>query len=297
MVSYNRTLDHAQKVELSVEQIRLAAAMSERYYSAPLLLCYSGGKDSDALVELAGLAGIDFEVQYSRTTADAPETVQHVRKTFARLESEGIECKVILPRFRGEPVTMWKLIPEKLMPPTRLARYCCKVLKETGGAGRAIATGVRRAESIRRSSRRFANNFSARRPASIDFEDAAELFEQADSFAVHDSDFIRSCRIRGSTSFQPMLEWLDDDVWQFIDERGVEYCSLYDEGWKRIGCVGCPFAGAKLRSQQFERWPKFKEAYLRAFDAMLEVRNEKCMETEWKTAEEVFSWWMETEEE
>ena len=45
---------------------------------------------------------------------------------------------------------MWSLIPQKMIPPTRLARYCCEILKEGGGEGRFITTGVRWSESRKR---------------------------------------------------------------------------------------------------------------------------------------------------
>ena len=291
-VTYQPTLQHAEKVERSVAQIRLAAAMSARYYSKPLLVCYSGGKDSDALVGVALLAGIDFEVQHSRTTVDAPETIHHVMDVFEGLRARGINCFFHNPTSNGERITMWSLIPQRLMPPTRLVRYCCSVLKETGGKGRAIATGVRRSESTSRRNRMFANNFSQARPAALDFEDAASLFEDADSAIEHDDDFLRSCRMRGKTSFQPILEWTDDDVWQFIDEQNIETNPLYAEGFKRIGCIGCPFASPTEREREFERWPKYKEAYMRSFDKMLAHRRERGLETEWTTSQEVFDWWM-----
>lgn len=141
MISYQAVLDHGEKVARSVEQVKLAARMSERYYSKPILICYSGGKDSDALLGIAALSGIDYEVMHSLTTVDAPETVKHVRQTFARLEANGVHCEIRRPEFKGKPVTMWTLIPEKRMPPTRLVRYCCRVLKETGGGGSSNCDG------------------------------------------------------------------------------------------------------------------------------------------------------------
>lgn len=289
---YQRTLDHKDKVERSGEQIKLAAAMSLRYYEKPLLVCYSGGKDSDALVELALESGAEFEVQHSVTTVDAPETMRHIKKTFDRLRKSGVKCFYTRPKFKGKPVTMWSLIPQKQMPPTRIVRYCCRTLKETGGAGRAIATGVRRSESTARRNRTFANNFSRARPGSLDFEDAASLFEDADKAIEHDDNFIRSCRIRGKTSFQPILEWTDDDVWQYLDERVVETNPLYDEGFKRVGCIGCPFASPTEREKEFERWPRYRELYIRSFERMLEHRRECGLETQWRTGEEVYKWWM-----
>jgi len=291
-MKYQPTLDHAEKVARSVEQMRLAASMSMRFYGKPLLVCYSGGKDSDVLLGLAEMSGIEYEVQHSKTTADAPETVRHVRRAFERLMAAGVRCETTFPTYKGQPVTMWSLIPQKKMPPTRFVRYCCSILKETGGKKRAIATGVRRSESSARKGRMFANNFSRARPASLDFEDAASLFEDADKAIEHDNDFMRSCRIRGKTSFQPILEWSDDDVWQFIDERGIETNPLYDEGFRRVGCIGCPLASPSERRLEFERWPRYKEAYIRAFGKLLDHRREAGLETEWETAEEVFEWWM-----
>lgn len=99
---------------------------------------------------LAEKAGIDFEVMHNHTTVDAPETVYFIRNEFKRLEEKGVKCTVNYPHYKGERVTMWSLIPQKLMPPTRLVRYCCSILKERGGQGRYITTGVRWAESAAR---------------------------------------------------------------------------------------------------------------------------------------------------
>ena len=141
--------------QTAIERLRFAAEMSLRVYKQPLVITYSGGKDSDVLLHLAGKAGIQYEVLHSLTTADAPETVYHVKNTFRKLEIEGgVKCTIDMhKRPDGTNVTMWNLIPRKLMPPTRLVRYCCAELKEGSAKGRWIATGVRWAESQKRKSR------------------------------------------------------------------------------------------------------------------------------------------------
>ena len=121
-------------VEKAIERLKAATEMSLHYYQEPLIVTTSGGKDSSVCVALAQMSGIPFEVQHNHTTADAPETVRFVRQEFARLEAAGIKCTVNMPTYKGQPVTMWSLIPQKLMPPTRMVRYCCSVLKEQGGA-------------------------------------------------------------------------------------------------------------------------------------------------------------------
>lgn len=292
MIAYQPSLDHAAMVDRAIEQMRLAGALSGKYYNRPLLLCYSGGKDSDALLWVAEESGIEFEAQYSKTSVDAPETVSHVKETFARLRVRGINAFVEVPKLHGKPVTMWSLIAQHNMPPTRLVRYCCQTLKETGGKGRAIATGVRRSESVARSGRKFAQNTTKRNREALDFEDAASLFEDAERFIEHDSAFLKSCKVQGKTSFQPIIEFTDSNVWQLIDEQGIKTNPLYQMGYSRVGCVGCPFASRKQRETDFERYPAYRAAYLRAFGAMLRRRRAKGLETEWNTPEAVMEWWL-----
>lgn len=137
----------------AIERIKIASEMSLSYYGKPLVCTYSGGKDSDVMLELFKRSGIPFEVHNSHTTVDAPQTVYHTRKKFKELELQGIKAEIQMPTYRGKPTTMWTLIPDKMMPPTRLMRYCCSILKETGCANRFIATGVRWDESNKRAER------------------------------------------------------------------------------------------------------------------------------------------------
>lgn len=142
------------KVHTAITRLQTAAEMSETYYKKPLVVTTSGGKDSSVCVALAQMAGINFEVMHSHTTADAPETVRFVRQEFRRLELLGIRCTIIYPVYKRQQTSMWDLIPQKMMPPTRIVRYCCSVLKENCGNGRFIVTGVRWAESARRKNTR-----------------------------------------------------------------------------------------------------------------------------------------------
>ena len=130
--------------------------MSRKYYNAPLIITYSGGKDSDVMLHLAEttLSPQEFEVLNSHTTVDAPETVYHIRAVFERLRRHGIRANIDYHiQDDGKPMTMWKLIPQRLMPPTRIVRYCCSVLKESGTPNRIASLGVREAESVKRQGR------------------------------------------------------------------------------------------------------------------------------------------------
>lgn len=103
-----------EKVDHSIAMIRLAADISEAYYKKPLLIAYSGGKDSDVLADLAVRSEARVEFYNNHTSVDAPETVYHIRRVFERLRASGYEARVQYPRDEtGRQITMWGLIEKK----------------------------------------------------------------------------------------------------------------------------------------------------------------------------------------
>jgi hypothetical protein len=64
----------------------------------------------------------------------------------------------------------------------------------------------------------------------------------------------------------------DSDVWAFIRGRGLPYCCLYDEGFTRLGCIGCPSASRAGTSRDFARWPRYEALWMRAFQRIWERR-------------------------
>ena len=108
---------------------------------------------------------------------------------------------------------------------------------------------------------------------------------------------IEHCYQRLKTTVNPIIDWTDDDVWEFIKSENIPYCGLYDEGFKRLGCIGCPMAKTRGREIEFARWPKYKDLYLRTFDKMLEERKRRGkVDAKGKmgtTPKDVYNWWME----
>ena len=270
----------------AIERLKAASGMSLRLYKQPLVITYSGGKDSDVLLHLAEASGIPFEVLHSLTTADAPQTVYHVRDTFRRLENKGIKCTVdkhVQPD--GSRITMWNLIPRTLIPPTRLARYCCSKLKEGGGKGRFIATGVRWDESAARKKNRGALEVITSK------KDNSLILSNDNS---EDRRLFESCQLKGKRVVNPIVDWKTDDVLEYIESEHITMNPLYGCGFSRVGCIGCPMAGKAGREAEFAMFPKFKAAYIRAFDTMLITRIERGMEAySWQSGVDVFHWWME----
>lgn len=296
------------KEQSAIELIRMASRMSMRYYGKPIICTYSGGKDSDVLLEVFKRSGVEFEVHNSHTTADAPQTVYHIREKFRQLENEGIKCTIQKP-----VLSMWQLIPRKNLPPTRIARYCCRYLKETACENRMIATGVRWDESNARKERGSMEIFAEKKKDRIvlqknQFYGWQEENRQLSLFDSDDQEEImlmndngkrrqmfERCQLKAKSVCNPIVDWTDRELWEYIDAEHIEINPLYKCGFSRVGCIGCPMAGKK-RYFEFEIFPKYKQMYINAFKRMLEVLWEKGKETIWKNEYDVFAWWMEENE-
>jgi phosphoadenosine phosphosulfate reductase len=155
------------------------------------------------------------------------------------------------------------LLPVKGFP-IRRGRWCCEKYKESGGHGRMVLTGVRWAESHRRASRMMVERCY--------------------------SDPTR-------TYLHPIIDWLDADVWEFIRREEIPYCKLYDEGFKRLGCICCPMQSASLKRMELDRWPGFERAYRIAFRKLHANRMKTNPDavSKWADGDNMFDWWISNE--
>lgn len=159
-------------------------------------------------------------------------------------------------------------------------------MKETAGSNRFIATGVRWAESTSREKGRgeFERNHRDKENRIIlnnDNDTERRLFE--------------NCQMKGKRTVNPIIDWTDEDVWNFVESEKVQCNPLYCE-LGRVGCVGCPMAGKAGRERGFRRWPAYRRNYIAAFDRMIEVRRLGGMATSWRDGLDAFRWWMEYDE-
>lgn len=237
----------------------------EGYY-----LAFSGGKDSVVIKALADMAGVKYDAHYNLTTVDPPELIHFIRRHHPN---------VIVDKPQK---TMWQLIIENGGPPTRIMRFCCRELKERGGEWRFCITGVRWAESVKRKNKR----------AKIEINSMTKNQVMLNNDNDEARRVIENCVMKSKHIINPIVNWTDEDVWEFIHGHKIPYCKLYDEGFKRLGCIGCPMASVPGRLHEFQRWPKYYQAYLRAFDRMLQARRESGKETPWTTAQDVMDWWI-----
>jgi phosphoadenosine phosphosulfate reductase len=254
----------------------------------------------------------EFEILNSHTTVDAPETVYYIRQRFKEWREQGIKCEVRLPRDKdGHCITMWNLIPKKSMPPTRFVRYCCATLKEAATPNSIAAVGVREDESTNRGGR---NDFSVRTGTSknapyADFNHIAEVMREDANMRKHFSlntnemvgdecTFVKAAKENKDMIVSPIYRWTEKDVWTYIRENKLPYNPLYDKGFYRVGCVGCPMGGHDHMVSEFSRYPKYRECYIHAFQRMIEKRKAegKSFRNSWETGEDVYRWWIREDE-
>lgn len=276
------------KVNAAIYRLKAFCPADEPYY-----LCYSGGKDSDCIRTLAALADVPHEIHHNLTTADKPETIQYIKSIPGVIIDKPCYSD-------GSVVTMWNLIVKKQFPPTRQQRFCCEKLKEHGGKGRLKITGVRIAESRNRSKNTDLVKIIGKPRKTQKLADSLGLTYKkpfSDGLILnYDNDsarrMVEHCYRTTSTMINPIYDWSDSDVWEFLHFFGCSSNPLYSLGCRRVGCVGCPLATVRTREKDFAQYPKYKQLYINAFDRMLTARRESGKETIWESGEHVFKWWM-----
>lgn len=268
-----------QQQKLLDDAIEKVRAVHDMLGGAKIYGCFSGGKDSTALKIVMRLAAEKDNVplneycdfHYNITGVDPPELYRFIKEYHPDVHMEMYE------------ESMWSLIRRK-GPPTRLRRFCCAKLKEHGGYGRYCATGVRWEES---------NNRAKYRAA---FEVLGSSKQKV--FLLNDNGEARKhfemCVTKQKRVVNPIIAFSSDNVWALIKDYKEPYCGLYDEGFERLGCIGCPMAGSH-RHEAFERWPQFKALYIRSFTRHLDYRKLMGLpiHPELDTPEKLFAWWME----
>jgi len=157
------------------------------------------------------------------------------------------------------------MMVDKNFPPTRLSRWCCEKYKEHGGDGKAKIIGVRIAESARR----------------------AGIWRTVNQ------------NRKGGLIIAPIAYWTDKDVWDFHAKYNLPYCQLYDEGFHRLGCIGCPLAGPAGQRKEFERWPAYEKLWRRGFQKMWDRwhgvpnrKGEPSFFEKFGSADATFEWWL-----
>ncbi len=269
------------RVQAAIDRLKVFAELAVSANPNGFIILDSGGKDSGAIKALASLSGVRFEIVHSHTTADHPLTVRFVQEEKRRWEESGVPYRITYPIYKGERTSMWDMIALK-GPPTRIRRWCCDVLKKNGtGNGRFVVSGVRWAESVRRKNSRHLYEAPLNAKTLVGFRSA----EDAKGYLEREPTRLG----RGKFFINPIIDWTDEDVWEFHRRYQLPHNPLYDMGYKRVGCVGCPMGDNK---RELESMPEFKGLYVRAFQRYLDRRPDIVEKHFCQDGNSIYRWWV-----
>lgn len=260
-----------KKMQQSYEIITKALPLALKYDEKGFYCGFSGGKDSQALIHMMQLCDVPFEAYFSPTTVDPPEVIRFVRKYYPEVS------------FTKVTENIYDVFKKLKTLPSQKIRWCCAYFKERGGEGKVVCTGVRKAESVRRSKR---NEIEVSGKKFSGHMDEFEAWQEKrikrnlknlnqDQFTDAKQSEVRCINGKDKILLNPIIEWTEQDVWEFLNHVvEVPHCELYDQGWTRIGCVCCPMASIKFTIRDIKRWPHVKEKWIQA---IMDVRKESIL--------------------
>ena len=236
-----------KKVNRSVRLIQAAGAAAAQH-GQPLEICYSGGKDSDVILELAKISGVNYRAIYKNTTIDPPGTTKHAIEN-------GVEVR--------RPAKTFKQLIEQKGYPSRNHRFCCDELKEYKICDYAVI-GVRRDESDKR-----AEYVEPTVCRAYKKDEEAELFMPLLDWTAEDvAEFISERGIK----CHPL----------YYDEDGTFHVE------RRLGCIGCPLVYRKKRIAELQQYPGIVRLYVKAGQKYLDTHPHVKNNEHFKDAAEMF---------
>ncbi|MBO8433167.1 MAG: phosphoadenosine phosphosulfate reductase family protein [Bacteroidetes bacterium] len=258
----------ARKIEYSVDLIRKAERMALRldpkngFYNT-----FSGGKDSQCLYHLVKLAGVKAKTHMSLTSVDPPEVIRFVKAQYPDVE-------LIKPK-----MSIYDMAKKKHILPTRKFRWCCAEYKEVSGVGKVTLIGVRKEESARRAKKE-----------EVSVSSKGKRNEQTfDQWSEHEEQMVACVGGKDKILVSPIIYWTEKDVWEFLNANNIPHCKLYDEGYRRIGCICCPMSNYKSKLRDIERFPHVKRKWLETIQHLID---NGYMNRNFSDAETGFRWWI-----
>ena len=211
-----------KKIDFAIKLIQSASKIAAANGCPEIEVCYSGGKDSDVILELTKMAGVPYRAIYKNTTIDPPGTIKHAKD---------VGAEVLRPK-----MTFFEIVSKNGFP-SRFRRFCCSILKEYKVLDYAII-GIRRDESVARKER-------YNEPEECRVYSKKEKCRQYYPILDWTKDDVEEFILERGIKCAPV----------YYDEKGTFHVE------RRLGCLCCVLASNRKRIEQFQRYPNMLKAY------------------------------------
>lgn len=257
----------SDKIKESIDLIKqgenLASALNPTtgYYVG-----FSGGKDSQVLLDLVKRSGVPFKAYYSVTTNDPPENLYFMREFYPEVT------------FVHHHPNLYSLIAKKGLP-TIFHRWCCGIFKEGDGAGNVVLTGVRREESRKRSKYPTIDVSSRRK----------EHLVRTTPYTIENLLETQHHCIKGQDKIMiyPLADWTTTDIWVYIAENKLPVNPCYKRSG-RVGCMFCPYSSEEQITHYENTHPLFHQLLLANLQKFLDKRGG---DKKLRSTLEYYEWW------
>ncbi len=263
------------KINRSILILKKMEPIALRYREYGYIGAFSGGKDSQVVRQLLNMAEVEHIMKYQWTTIDPPEVLHFIEDEYP---------DVIIERPKE---TFWQLCYRHGILPTQYKRFCCRELKETKDSHCVTVTGVRAAESPRRKQRQEVEIQTRRRHPDY-------VRGTLDEFSMYKETHVDCIQGKDKLIINPIIDWTEQDVWEFLHYMDLPSCELYDRGYSRVGCLFCPMASRRSLHMMERDYPKYRQAFIRLIHRLREKRRNSGGYDIYQslTDEEVFSAWL-----
>jgi phosphoadenosine phosphosulfate reductase len=208
---------HATRVAAAITRLRQAAAA----HTPRIVQATSLGAEDMVITDIVARHGLPIVV----ATLDTGELHRETLELAARIEAH---YRLAVERWSPPTEAVVAFVQrhgKRSMFESTVQRKACCALRKLEPLARLLAgrsawvTGLRRAQSAAR--------------AEVPFE-------------AHDE--------AGRVKFNPLADWSEADVWQYIGDNAVPYNPLHDRFFPSIGCAPCTRAVALGEDPRAGRW-------------------------------------------
>ena len=240
-----------KELEKKVKQAVKLLQVCYKSAGEPLEVAYSGGKDSDVILELTKMSGIEYRAIYKNTTIDPPGTIKHVIEN-------GVEIR--------RPKESFFSLMKRIGYPNRFKRFCCDVLKEYKILDNCVM-GIRKCESVKRS-KRYSEPTECRIFGGNKKNHVNAIYPILDWSDEDELEFIKERGIK----LHPLY---------YREDGSIDIT-------KRLGCICCPLKYYKKRLQDFKQYPGMVKAYLRCGNEYLKSHSDSKVAKQYSDVYEYF---------